>query len=406
MSAGHDIDYAALIDRLIRDFRPAQRLWPAGARLASWILFEAAILILGLGVGGYANLRALSHNPEQLIGISIFLSASIATAFLALKSAIPGRELTRPQMGIAIAIVVVAFAFEPGGRPSEILETIPILMPQLFGLAALPWLCMFWAVRRGVPVQPEMTGAATGMAAFCLAAALLGIITGTARVPGSGAALALSCTVVIVLSALAGRLWLNWIARWQQEGVAAEFSAWNWTGFSSRAVFPLTLSAATAVFIFFLRSAGPPIAHVPEFDLAIDSYERALDGFHPNVPSTSMDTMLSAYVDHGMPAYMWDFDAEGFKLVGGRWDPLPDGTPVTYTWFRGAKGGVMCIFKQTDTFNPPRITHDEQRHLLFYRYRDFSLCLINVGGYGNFISVIAAPIPLKQLEHLVLAAML
>ena len=406
MSARHEIDYGTLIDRLITDFRPAHRLWPTSARLVCWILFEAAILILAVAVRGYGNLRELSHNPEQLIGTGLFLSASIAAAFLALKSAIPGRDLTWPQMGIAIASVVAAFPFEPGGKPSEILETMPILMPQLFGLAALPWLCMFWAVRRGIPLQPEVTGAATGIAAFCLAAALHPIITGPARVPGSGAALALSCTIAIVLSALAGRLWLNWIGRWQQEGVATELSAWNWAAFSSRAVFPLALSAAGAAFIFVLRGAGSPIAHVPEFDLAIDSYERALEGFHPNVPSTSMDTMLTAYVDHGMPAYMWDFGAEGFKLVGGRWDPLPNGTPVTYTWFRGAKDGVMCIFKQTEAFNPPGITHDERHHLLFYRYRDFSLCLINVGGYGNFISVIAAPMPLTQFEHLVLAAML
>ena len=107
-----------------------------------------------------------------------------------------------------------------------------------------------------------------------------------------------------------------------------------------------------------------------------------------------------------MPAYMWDFDAEGFKLVGGRWQPLADGTPVTYTWFRGSRAGVMCMFRQTDAFSPPSSRHEELHHLLFYRYRGFSICLINVGGYGNFISVIAAPIPMKQFEHLVLAAML
>jgi hypothetical protein len=119
-----------------------------------------------------------------------------------------------------------------------------------------------------------------------------------------------------------------------------------------------------------------------------------------------METMLAAYVEHGMPAYMWDFDAEGFKLVGGRWDPLADGTLVTYTWFRGAKGGVMCMFRQTYGFNPPSMAHDERHHLLFYRYRGFSFCLINVGGYGNFISVIAAPMPLQQFEKVLLAAAL
>jgi hypothetical protein len=90
--------------------------------------------------------------------------------------------------------------------------------------------------------------------------------------------------------------------------------------------------------------------------------------------------------------------------VGGRWEPLADGTPVTYTWFRGAKGGVICMIKQVDAFNPPSAVHEEHNSLLFYKYRGFSLCLIDVGGYGNFICVIAARMPMKQFVDLVLAA--
>jgi negative regulator of sigma F NrsF-like protein len=406
MSLGHEIDYGALIDRSIKDFRPARRLWSTGARLVCWILFEAAILTLALCIRGYADLGTLFLNPGQLIAAGLFIAASIAAAFLALKSAIPGREVSWLQGAIAIAMLAAAFGFEPAGKASEILETAPILMLQLFGLAALPWLTLFWAVRRGVPLRPEVTGAAVGLAAFCLAAALRPIVSEPARVSNSEMILVLCCAAVIGFSALAGRLWLNRIAHWQHEGVAEEISARDWSAFSARAVFPLALSVATAVLIFVLKGAGPHFARVPEFDLAIEHYERAVAGFHPNVPSTSMETMLTAYVEHGMPAYMWDFGPEGFKLVGGRWDPLPDGTPVTYTWFRGPKGGVMCIFKQIEAFNPPLISHDEHHHLLFYRYRDFSFCLINVGGYGNFISVIAAPMPLQRFEHLVLAATL
>jgi len=99
---------------------------------------------------------------------------------------------------------------------------------------------------------------------------------------------------------------------------------------------------------------------------------------------------------------MWDFGPEGFRLVGGRVERLPDGVPVTYTWFAGAKGGVMCMFRQTDGFAPPSAVHAEHNHLLFYRYRGFSICLTNVGGYGTFISVIAAPLPMPEFMHLVL----
>ena len=127
-------------------------------------------------------------------------------------------------------------------------------------------------------------------------------------------------------------------------------------------------------------------------------------GFQPNVPSTSIETVLAAYVEHGMPAYMWDFTGQGFKLEGGRFERLPDGSAVTYTWFRGTEGGVMCMFRQTEQFSPPSAAHQEHQHILFYTYRGFSVCLINVGGYGRFISVIAAKLPMNQFVPLVLAA--
>jgi hypothetical protein len=37
--------------------------------------------------------------------------------------------------------------------------------------------------------------------------------------------------------------------------------------------------------------------------LPIESYRHALADFRPNVPSASMETMLTAYVERGMPAY-------------------------------------------------------------------------------------------------------
>jgi hypothetical protein len=403
MSAGHEIDYETLIERLITDFRPVRRIWPASTRLACWVLFEAAVLVLTIAIRGYRSLQDLPQDYRPLIGIGLLLLASIAAAYLALKSAVPGREVTGPQMGILIVLLIAAFSYMPGGRPTEVPQSFSIVVSQLLGLAALPWLCLFRAVRRGVPLQPEIAGAATGVAAFCLAAALWQLMLSP---PVPDLVLGLSCAVVTALSALAGLRWLNWIGRWQRDAPSVEDSQHIWAAFSLRSAFSLAMVASTALLVFVVKSAGPLEGPVPEFDLAIESYQRALVDFHPNVPSTSMEAVLTAYVEHGMPAYMWDFGGQGFKLVGGRWDPPPDGTPMTYTWFQGAHGGVMCIFKQTEGFNPPSIPHDEHHKLLFYRYRDFSFCLINVGGYGNFMSVITAPMPLRRFERLVLAATL
>jgi hypothetical protein len=56
------------------------------------------------------------------------------------------------------------------------------------------------------------------------------------------------------------------------------------------------------------------------------------------------------------------------------------------------------MIKQVNEFNPPSASHEEHNGLLFYRYHGFSLCLINISGYGNFICVIAARMPLAQFE--------
>jgi hypothetical protein len=158
-------------------------------------------------------------------------------------------------------------------------------------------------------------------------------------------------------------------------------------------------------FILVVRSTSNHAAVIPDFDLTIDSYQRSVTGFRPNVPSASIDSVLAAYVEHGVPAYMWDFGPQGFKLVGGRWQPLSDGTPVTYTWFQGSTGGVICMMRQTDAFNPPPGVREVHQGILFYRYRGFSVGLINIGGYGTFISVIASPIPMRRFVALVLKAL-
>ena len=62
------------------------------------------------------------------------------------------------------------------------------------------------------------------------------------------------------------------------------------------------------------------------------------------------------------------------------------------------------MMRQTEAFNPPPGAREVHQGILFYRYRGFSLCLINIGGYGNFISVIGAPLPMSQFVPLVLRA--
>jgi hypothetical protein len=403
MPPGHDIDYGILINRTIKDFKPVKRLWPVRARLACWILLELAILLLAGAFLGYPALASAIDKTGLMLSEAFPMLVSIAAAFLALRGAVPGREVTPRELALLVAVIIGALVIgsDPLAGASGFSQS-GLLAVQLFEFAALPWLVLFWAVRRGVPLQPEKTGALVGLAAFSFALAILGLIEYQDR--SALIWLALYGILLTAFSAGAGRLWLDWIGRWQRSENAGD--VWILTSwFEARTIFPLVIAASIIALFVVLHDVRNASAPVPDFDLTIEAYEQSLTrGFHSNVPSASLDTMLTAYVEHGMPAYMWDFGPDGFKLAGGRWQPLPDSTPVTYTWFRGAKGALICMMKQTDAFNPPPGAHEEHHDLLFYRYRGFSLCLINIGGYGSFISVIAAPMPMRQFVMLVVRA--
>jgi Negative regulator of sigma F len=395
MSQGHDLDYEALINRTIKNFEPVKRLWPIRIRFLCWTLLESIILALA---GALSRRQCLSPGidyPGLIVSSGLSITASLAAAFLALRSAVPGCEITWRALVLLTAVVIGTVAL-PSATPSGVCQGI-ISAVQLLGLAALPWSALFWAVRRGVPLQPQKSGAVIGLSAFSLALAALRLIH-CPELPDQVIWLAASLVLVVAVSTLGGALWLNWIAFWQrsQRRDGSKVSQW----FNARPAFPMAVAAAVGAFMFVLVRGG--LTRIPDFDLAIDNYQSSLAGFRANVPSASVESVLAAYVEHGMPAYMWDFGPQGFKLIGGLWQPLPDGTPVTFTCFRGTTGGVICMMKQTDAFKPPPGALEVERGLLFYRYRGFSICLINIGGYGDFLSVIAAPMPMRQFVALIM----
>jgi hypothetical protein len=410
MSPPDEIEFERLIDRTIKDFEPVERLWPVGKRLLSWIVLELVLIALTILFLGSDATLPLIYQTDLLFFVGLPFCASVAVAFFALRSAIPGREVTRRELASLIAIVCgsasVGLASLPVAGPfaGSLRENV-IATLDFFALAAVPWLALFEAVRRGVPLQPAKTGTLVGLAASCWALADHRFISEAGAWSNQAALAVLAGIFIIAFSALAGTLWLDWIARWQDIVAPVETKALKNIWRSTLTAFPVAITVSIIGLIFVLGGLTETLAPIPDFDRAIEHYERSLSEFHSNVPSSSIDMMLTAYVEHGMPAYMWDFGREGFKLVGGQWEPLADGTPATYTWFRGAKGGVICLIKQVEQFNPPSRPHEEHNRLLFYKYRRFSLCLINIGGYGNFICVVAARMPMKRFISLVLGVM-
>jgi len=305
------------------------------------------------------------------------------------------------MLSLGIVAVSSIAQFRPITQSVLSLEDFRSALLLQLAFAALPGLALFWATQRAMPLRPRLTGGMIGVAASCFAIGA-NICCG----PIYPVTLdLLSGAILTMLSIAAGAVWLDSERLWHKASDLAEDqpAESHWLG--ARTVFPVATALAAGLLVLVLRAGVGGNQRVPDFDLAIDNYQRSLTDFRPNVPSASIDTVLTAYIEDGMPSYMWDFGPQGFKLVGGRFEHLADGSPVTYTWFRGEKAGVMCMFRQTDRFQAPPGIHIERNHLLFYRYRGYSVCLINVGGYGDFISVIVSPTSMNSFMHIVLSAL-
>jgi hypothetical protein len=360
-----------------------------------------AILVVVTLLNGRPALETMINFHDHGFDAAGFFLLSIAAGWMALRNSIPGREtsateLTMLGLGIIAALLIVQF-----GTASQTLlslDDLPSALTRQFALAALPWVTLFWAVRRAMPLRPRLAGGIIGVAAssFAVAADLF-----------SGPACAvtwelLSCAILTALSVIAAAAWLDREELWRRDrGSNDRLVQSAWLG--ARVIFPMATALAVGLLFLVLRTGTGANQPVPDFDLAIDNYQQSLTNFHPNVPSNSIEKVLTAYIEHGMPSYMWDFGPQGFKLVGGRFEHLADGTPITYTWFRGTNGGVMCMFRQVSGFVAPRALHIERDHRLFYRYRGYSVCLIDVGGYGDFVSVIVSSVPMKQFMRMVRA---
>src|SRR5262249_33287888 len=113
-----------------------------------------------------------------LLELVVFITLGVSAAALALKSAIPGREPGRQELalisGVAISAIIL-ISCEPSVRAASLATFMRAgIQCTMFTatVAALPWLALFWAVRRGVPLATSSSGALIGVAAFSFALAI------------------------------------------------------------------------------------------------------------------------------------------------------------------------------------------------------------------------------------------
>ncbi len=153
--------------------------------------------------------------------------------------------------------------------------------------------------------------------------------------------------------------------------------------------------AAAAVFAFLIvRGRTTSEARVPLFDVAVESYDRFEQHFDANVPSDSPASISDAYMNHKMPGFLWNFGPSGYRLVGGRLETLADGRQVTYTFYSGAEGHILCTYLRANISEAPEGALQQTDAHYYYVYRGHSLCLSFYPG-GKFICILVSRRPFQ-----------
>jgi anti-sigma factor RsiW len=171
----------------------------------------------------------------------------------------------------------------------------------------------------------------------------------------------------------------------------------------------IPLAAAAAIIVALLmrglpalrQSEGPStgglssITPQQAFDQAVEHFASFEHEFHPNVSSRSLAEIAKAYGVAEMPAEMWDFSRSGFSIAGGRIDRLPDGNPVTYTFYRNPHNDILCMrYKTADFAVPPDPIAEYEGHLL-YQYKGYTLC-VTVSQTGRYVCVLTTNVRPSQ----------
>jgi len=172
-----DIRYDAMVERLFPNFQAAKPVWPVTTRLVMWLTLELAILLIGLATPR-ADLAQKLRSTQYLLELGVFIAMGTGAAVLALKTAIPGREANRTELAllsVAVLTAIILISREPSLENASLARFLRAGVPcaVFTGMfAALPWLGLFWAVRRGAPLALRSGGALIGVAAFSFALAV------------------------------------------------------------------------------------------------------------------------------------------------------------------------------------------------------------------------------------------
>jgi hypothetical protein len=215
LDVGHQERHRALVNWLAGEITPRRPLWPVSVRLTLWMLIEVGILAWVVSHTKHNFMARMTH-PAYAIEIFFFAAAAMICAALALKSAIPGRMLAANEVVVAIALVSVGTLVLVMARPMATSDSLGdfalngwrcAVDTVLFG--TLPWLGLWWLIRRGAPMNGSLSGLLAGAGALLFSFAVMRIVCPIDDPLHLLIWHLLPALSVIGLSALAGVKWLR-----------------------------------------------------------------------------------------------------------------------------------------------------------------------------------------------------
>jgi hypothetical protein len=218
----HAERHRLLVEALAATVRPVRPLWPVRVRLGLWLLLESIVLLWVATHTDNDFMRKLGH-LDYALELAFFAAAATLAAMMALRVAIPGRSAGPREVALAIVLVLIGTALVMVGEPArkgyplgEFLHVGIGCAVRTCVLAALPWLALWWAVKRGAPMRGAAAGALTGAAALLFAFALMRIGCPIDEPLHLVTWHLLPVLALTALSALAGAAWLRFRPRAQR----------------------------------------------------------------------------------------------------------------------------------------------------------------------------------------------
>jgi hypothetical protein len=218
----HAERHRLLVDALAGTVRPVRPLWPVRMRLVLWLLLESIMLLWVATHTGNDFVRKLGH-LDYALEVAFFGAAATLAAMMALRVAIPGRSAGPREIALAVVLVLIGTALVAVGEPArtgyplgEFLHVGIACALQTCILAALPWMALWWAVKRGAPMRGAVAGGLTGAAALLFAFALMRIGCPIDEPLHLVTWHLLPVLVLTTLSAMAGAAWLRFHPRAQR----------------------------------------------------------------------------------------------------------------------------------------------------------------------------------------------